>query len=338
MNLFSRKGVSPANLFTVHEGDVTHTFVMGTTTQGKSIMPDNSELTMHLAIKAFEMIGHDDFSVSANLSADDAESLRNFGILESILLMAYQEGKKDMRQECANICTELAGSKWVSIEAAGECADAIQSNREHTIMEFKNRYGQLIAFNPFDQASIDAAKAKAPGEGIGIEVCAELVKKILSGEVTKLSELPSEYQNIGRVFGLPECSACEDMSEKVAIENPGKVINVLTARVSQLEGQLDFQLAENRRAAPERYADLLRWMRMRAVIPLYVGPQDEESIRKDFVGGELISDEAAQKVFEQVWYLDRAPVPRDVKEALRKAANNGMSRFCSQAADQSESA
>lgn len=118
------------------------------------------------------------------------------------------------------------------------------------------------------------------------------------------------------------------MTETVTIENPGKVIDAITARISQLEGQLAFQIAENRRAAPERYADILRWMRKRAVIPLYVGDQDADTLRtKEFVGDELISEEAADKAFKQVWLLDNAPVTQEVKDAMRKATNYGMNRF-----------
>lgn len=124
MELQTNTGL-PSHTLTATNGDRTHTLIMGTTANGKSIMPDHCELTTHLATKAFEMIGEDHFSVDANLSADNAQSLRAFGVLESILLMAYQEGQKSKRQECADICAGLAGSKWVNQEAAGECVNAI---------------------------------------------------------------------------------------------------------------------------------------------------------------------------------------------------------------------
>lgn len=85
--------------------------------------PDNSELTMGLASKAFEMVGHDKFSVSASLSADNAESLRNFGLFQSILLMAYNQGLIQAKQAVA----KCGGTKWVSTEAANECIDAIDA-------------------------------------------------------------------------------------------------------------------------------------------------------------------------------------------------------------------
>lgn len=57
-----------------------------------SFMPDNTELTMGLATKAFKLIDRDRFIVSASLSVSDPEGLKNFGEFQSILLMAYNEG------------------------------------------------------------------------------------------------------------------------------------------------------------------------------------------------------------------------------------------------------
>lgn len=78
------------------EGDY-HTIIAGPSKEGKSLMSDNSDLTMHLATKAFEMIGSDDFTVSAELSADNVAGLIAFGKLQSILLMAYKEGQANSR-------------------------------------------------------------------------------------------------------------------------------------------------------------------------------------------------------------------------------------------------
>lgn len=71
-------------------------------------------------------------------------------------------------------------------------------------MQFTNRHNEVIEFDPFDQASIDAAKAKAPGEGIGPLVAGELLSKIESGEITKTSQLPPEYQRLGKMCDLAE--------------------------------------------------------------------------------------------------------------------------------------
>jgi len=67
--------------------------VVGSTARGKSAMPDHNELTANLAAKAFEVIGSSSFQVTASLDVERPETLRDFGLLESILLMAYNEGK-----------------------------------------------------------------------------------------------------------------------------------------------------------------------------------------------------------------------------------------------------
>lgn len=78
-----------------------HALIVGQTAKGKSMMPDNSELTMELATKAFQMLGCGHFEVSANLAVDNPDTLRNFGQFQSILLMAYQEGQLAARTEDA---------------------------------------------------------------------------------------------------------------------------------------------------------------------------------------------------------------------------------------------
>lgn len=71
-------------------------------------------------------------------------------------------------------------------------------------MKFLTRHGAVIEFDHFNQVSIDAAKAQAPGEGIGIAISTALSNKIASGEVTRVSQLPNEYHHLGQACGLPE--------------------------------------------------------------------------------------------------------------------------------------
>ena len=35
------------------------------------------------------------------------------------------------REACAKVCEELRGTKWVSIEASAECAEAIRARGQH---------------------------------------------------------------------------------------------------------------------------------------------------------------------------------------------------------------
>lgn len=71
-------------------------------------------------------------------------------------------------------------------------------------MDFINRKGQRVEFDPFSQQSIDAAKAAAPGEGVGPAVTGELLQRIADGAVTIAPQLPSEYQHLGKVDGLAD--------------------------------------------------------------------------------------------------------------------------------------
>lgn len=117
------------------------------------------------------------------------------------------------------------------------------------------------------------------------------------------------------------------MSETVQLEDTSAVINALSIRVRSLERALERQAEEHRAALPDYFADMLRWMRKRGVIPLYVGQLPDEEARKYFAGDELISDEAAHAVLEQVWFLKNAPVSDEAKDALCVAAKNGMCRW-----------
>lgn len=72
-----------------------------------SLMPDHSALTMDLATRAFQMIDRTEFHVSAVLSVDKPESLKNFGTLESILLMAYEAGQAAAKNRPAEFASDV---------------------------------------------------------------------------------------------------------------------------------------------------------------------------------------------------------------------------------------
>ena len=75
--------------------DEGQTLVAVPSGQGKSLMPDHGDLTMSLAEDAFKLLGSGHFEVSASLSKDHPDTLRNFGLFESVLLMAYRRGVTD---------------------------------------------------------------------------------------------------------------------------------------------------------------------------------------------------------------------------------------------------
>lgn len=108
------------------------------------------------------------------------------------------------------------------------------------------------------------------------------------------------------------------------------VINALTTRIRELEGELARQRTEQRHALPAQIEGIFRWMRARSVIPLYVGSGPDEEAKAAFVGDvgcHLMSDAVAAKALEQVWFLSGAPMSEEAKNALRQAAHHGMSRW-----------
>jgi len=112
------------------------------------------------------------------------------------------------------------------------------------------------------------------------------------------------------------------MAETVTIEDPGKVIDALTSRIAQLERQLEFHVDQNRQAGPEQFEALLGWLRLRGVIPLYLGDMNYDVLKeKDFIGDEYVSNKYALRV------LENAPISQEVKNVIREAANFGMNRF-----------
>lgn len=120
------------------------------------------------------------------------------------------------------------------------------------------------------------------------------------------------------------------MTQSAVIDDPEMVINTLAARVRELESALARQKAEYRAALPEQAVGILRWMRARSVIPLYVGPAPDEKAKSNFVGDKgcpLMTDEMATKLLGEVWFLDDAPMTEEVKDAIRKAAQHGMGRW-----------
>jgi len=73
-------------------------------------------------------------------------------------------------------------------------------------MDFITRSGRTITFDPLNQAEIDKAKAKAPGEGVGPAVTAVLIAKVRDGSITDVAQFPPEYRHLGRFVGLRDVS------------------------------------------------------------------------------------------------------------------------------------
>lgn len=78
---------------------------------------------------------------------------------------------------------------------------------EEVLLTFHTKSGKDLLINPFDQASIDAAKAEAPGEGVGPAISAHMVGLIGRGLVTDASLLPAEYRHLSALIGTTSAQA-----------------------------------------------------------------------------------------------------------------------------------
>lgn len=109
--------------------------------------------------------------------------------------------------------------------------------------------------------------------------------------------------------------------EQISIDNPGAVINALQGRIEQLESQLKAERESQLRRLPSAVEDTIKRLRLHGVILLQLGLTDDTLRREQ---GENAALGAA---LGQSWLLDHAPVSAEVKEAIRTAANHGMSRW-----------
>lgn len=99
----------------------------------------------------------------------------------------------------AQLAKKLANTLRDSINAAFKTLGDIVV--EEVLLTFRTKSGKDLLINPFDQASIDAAKAEAPGEGVGPAISAHLVGLIGRGLITNAEVLPDEYRHLAALIG-----------------------------------------------------------------------------------------------------------------------------------------
>lgn len=107
----------------------------------------------------------------------------------------------------AQLAKKVANTLRDSINAAFQILGNVFL--EEVVLTFRTRSGEDLLINPFDQASIDAAKEAAPGEGVGPAVSAHLVGLMGRGLITDASILPAEYRHLSALIGtsLPQAEA-----------------------------------------------------------------------------------------------------------------------------------
>lgn len=104
------------------EDDDAGAIVFRGRTPGKSVSPFYSKLALGLAAKALDIIGRDDFCISANIPEGHPDSIRNFHLLQSILKMAFNEGVLHEKGARAN---PEGSRREIFEDEADECNDAL---------------------------------------------------------------------------------------------------------------------------------------------------------------------------------------------------------------------
>lgn len=114
-----------------------------------------------------------------------------------------------------------------------------------------------------------------------------------------------------------------------AVENPIAVINALQKQIEHLEAALRNQEAYSLHHLRDTVRWVLMGLRAQAIIPLYLGKEnrnealDQFGINLDYpfdaIVGEVLRD--------HLWRLDDAPIPDEMKEALREACQYGCNRW-----------
>jgi len=93
-------------------------------------------------------------------------------------------------------------------------------------------------------------------------------------------------------------------------------------RQDRLIAQLQAELQLAHEASVER---MLGQLRLREAVLLYIGKDSDKLI--DDLNSEFSGHEAVRAVSNSLFVLDNAPVSPGVCEAIRKAANHGMTRW-----------
>lgn len=124
------------------------------------------------------------------------------------------------------------------------------------------------------------------------------------------------------------------------IENPIAVINALQKQIEHLEEALRCQNDSNRNSFELDMRRFLLVLRAHAIIPLYLGKQSRNEVLEpsDFVYGSVdryVTD-MTDALRDQLWMLNDAPIPDEMKDALRESCQYGCERWELQTSSRSQ--
>lgn len=107
------------------------------------------------------------------------------------------------------------------------------------------------------------------------------------------------------------------------LQDPIAVINSLQSRIGQLERQLQMERIAAQEKYPLMVSESVRRLRLHGIIALNVRATNFDKLREEV----RKSSPCLIDSIEEVWHLQNAPVPEEVKAALFAAANGGMDRW-----------
>lgn len=102
------------------------------------------------------------------------------------------------------------------------------------------------------------------------------------------------------------------------------LLDTLTEKIQQQEcfiAELQAELQQVRQAA---IGPMLGQLRLREAVLLYVGREADSFVQQL---PENFGSEVARAVSTSLFVLDNAPMPAEIREAIRKATNHGMDRW-----------
>lgn len=109
-----------------------------------------------------------------------------------------------------------------------------------------------------------------------------------------------------------------------AMSSGDVVIETLTEKIQRQDRFIAELQAELQRARQASVDAMLGQLRLHEAVLLYVG-QDVDNFAQQIA--ENFGSDVARAVSNSLFVLDNAPVPSEVREAIRKATNHGMNRW-----------
>ena len=103
------------------------------------------------------------------------------------------------------------------------------------------------------------------------------------------------------------------------------LLEALTEKIQRQERFIAELQAELQLARQGSVETMLGQLRLREAVLLYVGRDADKLIRD--LDAEFRGHDAVRAVSNSLFVLDNAPVPAEVREALRKATDRGVKRW-----------